>query len=688
MQIAALPNAHHDAYRSPISDTNSPVDASHAAPTSAIQNSTSSNDSSSDENAAVVFNPPALESELASDLTFKKKDVKKARTQSFQSVLSTASLKSMKLSAAHPMTLGSRNSSIVGSNQNGAPSNVSVVSKDFQSFIQAPVLSSTSTYKPADDSDIGRQLPFSETLKEDVKRGESKSTALKMDDAITDQDLIIQQQRLTLNAIRKLSLSPMPFVHVDESAQIPHRQAVRRDSKLKAPEPYQPAEVDLSSFASLTRQPKFPEHTESSRNSVPQMTRIHDLPNDDGHSKNPRQVYSEPQTFVAGPTGLRDSPGTSQISNSSFVQPPKEPPSKTPGLNQNHLEQASLQSQNSTPYQVHDQSQHPSSHLANQPPPFPNLPRRSSQIRNSSLHNSTHDQRVPPPAVQRPHDMLRRKGLNLSVPAHAQFQASSQPPPQSHSQRQQSHNVPQLVSLSQAAKLGTNVRQIKGLRTPMYVPAVLRMTSNPSDPIKDLKESEQEHILPSIPAASENSSDEQVPRPSPLTSTVSEVLVWSQELNWSQNLADSGHTITMHHQKATPTRRHWIKDEAATRCGITGCPVVFNFFERRHHCRKCGGIFCSEHTSHYLYINHMAQFTTGGRGILSRVCNKCISDYNIFINREFGVNVPVEDASAPTTPIPSEPLSTINAPAKAPNPATRNEFAVGSVPANWTWSSF
>lgn len=675
-----LPNVHHDAYRSQISGNSSPLESSHAAPTPASQNHPSSQDSNSDENVAVAFNPPASEGECASDLSFKKKDVQKARTQSFQSVLSTASLKSMKLSAAHPLALGSRNGSVVGSNQNGAPSNVSVVSKDFQSFIQAPVLSSTSTYKPADESDIGRQLPFNEDSKQDVKRRESKSTAIKMDDDSIDQDLIVQQQKLTLNALRKLSLSPMPFVHVDETAQIPKRTPLRRESKPNAPEPYQPAQVDLSSFASLTRQPKFPEHTEPSRNSVPSMTRIHDLPTEEDHLKGLRQAHSEPQTFVSGPTGVQEPLVADQSSTNSFSHAQKQHPSQAEGSNQTRFQNQTSSIPPS--YQSNIQPQQPQPHPSNQLPSSTHLPQRTFQIRSSSFHNSAQEQRVPPPAVQQPHDMLRRKGLNLSVPSHAQFQPSAQP------QRQQSHNVPHLVSLSQAAKLGTNVRQIKGLRTPMYVPAVLRMTSNQSEPVKDLKESEQEEILPTIPPVSATPNEDVVPRPSALTSTVSEVLVWSQELNRSQNSVESGYPNAIHHQKTTPTRRHWIKDEAAIRCGITGCPVVFNFFERRHHCRKCGGIFCSEHTSHYLYINHMAQFTTGGRGILSRVCNNCISDYNIFINREFGVNVPVEDSNPTSTPLSSEPLLTINAPSKASNSAARNDSVVGSVPANWTWSSF
>lgn len=36
---------------------------------------------------------------------------------------------------------------------------------------------------------------------------------------------------------------------------------------------------------------------------------------------------------------------------------------------------------------------------------------------------------------------------------------------------------------------------------------------------------------------------------------------------------------------------HWLKDEGADSC--VGCGVRFNLYERRHHCRNCGQVFCS-----------------------------------------------------------------------------------------------
>lgn len=37
---------------------------------------------------------------------------------------------------------------------------------------------------------------------------------------------------------------------------------------------------------------------------------------------------------------------------------------------------------------------------------------------------------------------------------------------------------------------------------------------------------------------------------------------------------------------------HWLRDEGAESC--VGCGVKFNIYERKHHCRNCGQVFCSK----------------------------------------------------------------------------------------------
>ena len=42
---------------------------------------------------------------------------------------------------------------------------------------------------------------------------------------------------------------------------------------------------------------------------------------------------------------------------------------------------------------------------------------------------------------------------------------------------------------------------------------------------------------------------------------------------------------------------HWIRDNQANLCMGASCSVKFSFSERKHHCRKCGKVFCSKCSS-------------------------------------------------------------------------------------------
>ncbi|KAI7860726.1 hypothetical protein BDC45DRAFT_3984 [Circinella umbellata] len=74
-----------------------------------------------------------------------------------------------------------------------------------------------------------------------------------------------------------------------------------------------------------------------------------------------------------------------------------------------------------------------------------------------------------------------------------------------------------------------------------------------------------------------------------------------------------------------PSRNHWKPDADATHCAFMACTVSFGLFERRHHCRKCGDIFCSAHCSNYFRLDQSSQFHP--RGILSRGCDTCSAEY-------------------------------------------------------------
>lgn len=58
---------------------------------------------------------------------------------------------------------------------------------------------------------------------------------------------------------------------------------------------------------------------------------------------------------------------------------------------------------------------------------------------------------------------------------------------------------------------------------------------------------------------------------------------------------------------------------------MIGCSTSFGLFERRHHCRKCGDIFCTVHCSNYFKLDQFAQFHL--QGSLSRGCDTCATDF-------------------------------------------------------------
>ncbi|KAK0444943.1 FYVE zinc finger-domain-containing protein [Desarmillaria tabescens] len=70
----------------------------------------------------------------------------------------------------------------------------------------------------------------------------------------------------------------------------------------------------------------------------------------------------------------------------------------------------------------------------------------------------------------------------------------------------------------------------------------------------------------------------------------------------------------------------WKNDSAASCCDNFFCRVRFSVFERRHHCRKCGGVFCSQCTPRTtpLLDTSRLPFLHPPRNIYdARVCDDC-----------------------------------------------------------------
>lgn len=692
--------------------------------------------------SSTALSPPLDKLESSTDLQFKKKDYQRCRTLLFQSVLSSASLKSLKHQYITPKPNLERNASNL----------LQYGIKNFQSYIQAPVLLLVTNPRRDDDVVIGQRLPFDvgsgmEALSTgDVSNTQDydganipnssnneQTTSSGYYDDIYKEETTLQQQKLTLNALKKLSLSLAPIIYCEDedeggdsiriagNLQISSKPLISRrtastnvtvngivpvetissvansknnsvtslQTTNKGSKPYIPAEVDLSQFSSLTRQSRL--NTADERQ--PQLPALVNQESKLPYSLvDSERLKQEIQRVNFADNVLRD-PSTSMRPLEKELDAKKKA-----GLK---LDFTSL----------------------------PSLTEKINGLRNQPTNFGDHN-------PIEPHSHSRQKnGIDTR---NSLFELYVGRPTHKNADKISS-NLSGMVNHALPLK---KLQQINGFRSPMYVPAVLRKTETDEDAAQDTYFATQE-------ARTFLQASSSAP-PLATTSVSSAALIQSTDLVTTQREGNSGYvngnsqfygmnrTLVssraqnkmsnngivpattgpyplhqnhvkakgkgginyLHHHlhiiNAPPTRHHWLRDESVAKCGITSCGKSFNFFERRHHCRKCGGIFCKEHVLHFLYINHLAQFTAGERGTLSRVCVKCAAEYKEFASRREILHIRPSNADPTHFPVPSELASSgpgsrsqdIYNQVASTADETPKDPVVGSVPANWSWSSF
>ncbi|KAH3679640.1 hypothetical protein WICMUC_000872 [Wickerhamomyces mucosus] len=238
---------------------------------------------------------------------------------------------------------------------------------------------------------------------------------------------------------------------------------------------------------------------------------------------------------------------------------------------------------------------------------------------------------------------------------------------------------------SQTPSVDSNsVKGLSDLKRPMYIPAVLRQSPT------NLKHDEIQKI-----------NAEKLEKSKKFLTNVGDSIS-KQTLQWKLSFHESNHqslrsSKSLKNLQQQPTRAHWRRDVTRKSCAY--CEKPFTFFDRRHHCRKCGDIFCSEHTSRVVKLNRDAQFLKKDEfeSSLCKVCNSCFNDYEKHIRAFFET----EGTS-------SRSLSknknnngngngngniTINNKGKKntndDEETKNNDGAIaGSVPVDWKWSSF
>ncbi|KAL1296755.1 hypothetical protein AAFC00_000222 [Neodothiora populina] len=196
-----------------------------------------------------------------------------------------------------------------------------------------------------------------------------------------------------------------------------------------------------------------------------------------------------------------------------------------------------------------------------------------------------------------------------------------------------------------------HARQVRQPKQPLYIPAVYRPT--------EISVSRQSSITP--PRSANNSVDSNASNPikfnlpsspplSPDEGSERSFAPWGQG-SISRVVTDEWNDDALGAVTGAPTRNHWKPDSSTGTCTSPSCAQPFTFFARRHHCRRCGNIYCSSHTPHAVPLDQEARFHP--EGTPQRACDSCYSDYRTWrMSRTSRTNSVTSKGSSETTTMP------------------------------------
>ncbi|KAL7626992.1 Zn finger protein [Parahypoxylon ruwenzoriense] len=268
---------------------------------------------------------------------------------------------------------------------------------------------------------------------------------------------------------------------------------------------------------------------------------------------------------------------------------------------------------------------------------------------------------------------------------HEQPQAHFYPyqqPPSAHShsptypsQGYQSQQISPLSTSNNASPTSPKPYHRQRLR-PLYMPAVLRPTEHPSKRIPERKAEAQDD-------ASQLSSN---------SSLISLTGLGSLGRLSRRTMSDSGKHVegewdldTFPKPTAQPTRRHWKPDPESTICDEPSCLRHFNYWTRRHHCRRCGNIFCDFHSAFDIPLDQDANYNP--RGTLSRACSHCFSEFEAWRSRT-NSQASSEDSSAARESQTAPASPAVSTPSAIQGLNGQHQDVAMSVPRDWNWSTF
>ena len=210
-------------------------------------------------------------------------------------------------------------------------------------------------------------------------------------------------------------------------------------------------------------------------------------------------------------------------------------------------------------------------------------------------------------------------------------------------------------------------KQLRPLKSPLYVPASLRPTEHFS--------------TPATPPKSQHGSIDNL-------QNAESAAAAAQQTDLDMSALDPSYLpddVDLGEVTGPPTHDHWKPDDASPQCDSPHCSTNFNIFVRKHHCRHCGHIFCSSHVVRAIPLDQGAQFHPDGE--LSRACEVCYRQYQRWdtarsLRRKNSENS--EDGDAPPTPIAGSHRRMISNGMRG----QQQKDMANSVPKDWAWSTF
>ncbi|XP_038050014.1 vacuolar segregation protein PEP7-like isoform X6 [Patiria miniata] len=73
----------------------------------------------------------------------------------------------------------------------------------------------------------------------------------------------------------------------------------------------------------------------------------------------------------------------------------------------------------------------------------------------------------------------------------------------------------------------------------------------------------------------------------------------------------------------TITKLHWINSSQRSKCHNSSCKLKFTLTQRKHHCRKCGEVFCAKCLQYQRKLSPTAEYDPNGK--LYMVCAVCFN---------------------------------------------------------------